>query len=264
MVLMTIITLPINSNALSTINLKIDGEQINFTSGKPYIDERNRTQIPVRDAAEAFGADISWNSETKTVEILYFGTKVELPIGCKYMIVNGKTTTIDTEARIKDDRTYLPIRPVFEALGATVNWDGTSNTIVAVKNDSANKYEQEILSFDAITFEDFRDMFKYEGNLIENSNSVWVNATYKGSLSDSEFAKLWKSIPNEILENYLKNIAIEKQRKNPQYDVTIKYAHGRTGIFVEYSLGMSGCSKNGLAFAKPENPFESKEINPLD
>jgi hypothetical protein len=170
LMIMIIISMPITTNALSTISLKIDGEQTNFTSGQPFIDESNRTQIPVRDAAEAFGADISWRDETKTVEILYLGTKIELPIGQKYMIVNGEKTPIDTEARIKDDRTYLPIRPVFEALSATVRWDGTTNTITVVKNDSDIIInEQEILNSDVITYEEFRDMFEYDGVLLEDA-----------------------------------------------------------------------------------------------
>lgn len=38
------------------------------------------------------------------------------------MTVNDKSIQMDTSAIIKDDRTYIPVRFVAEALGLTVEW----------------------------------------------------------------------------------------------------------------------------------------------
>lgn len=63
------------------------------------------------------------------------GTRVEVPIGAPYLLVNGKRVEMDTTAQIVDTRTYLPIRPVMEAFGAYVTWDN-ANRLVVIKTGS--------------------------------------------------------------------------------------------------------------------------------
>ena len=40
----------------------------------------------------------------------------------------------DTPARAVNDRTLVPLRAIFESMGASVNWDNTSKTITAIKD----------------------------------------------------------------------------------------------------------------------------------
>lgn len=56
--------------------------------------------------------------------------------------VNG--TPIETEAVIIDDRTYVPLRGVFEAAGATVTWDDETQTAGVNISHSAN--DDELIS----------------------------------------------------------------------------------------------------------------------
>ena len=62
--------------ANSTVKLKI-GENKADVNGKTVIFDtkaiirNNRTMVPVRFISEALGAKVSWNQETKTVEIEY-------------------------------------------------------------------------------------------------------------------------------------------------------------------------------------------------
>lgn len=53
------------------------------------------------------------------------GVQVAVPIGQPWMTVNGHRVDLDTAAQIRDNRTYLPIRPVLEAFGAYVTWTGS-------------------------------------------------------------------------------------------------------------------------------------------
>jgi hypothetical protein len=43
--------------------------------------------------------------------------------------INGEQKTLDSPPVIKNSRTLLPIRPVVEALGGTVSWDGTEKKV---------------------------------------------------------------------------------------------------------------------------------------
>jgi hypothetical protein len=43
--------------------------------------------------------------------------------------VNGSTRPLDSPPIIKNGRTLLPIRPIVEALGGTVGWDGAEKKV---------------------------------------------------------------------------------------------------------------------------------------
>lgn len=54
--------------------------------------------------------------------------------------LDGQTITVDNASPImKDERTFLPFRGVFEALGATVDYDAASKTITAQRGDITAK-----------------------------------------------------------------------------------------------------------------------------
>jgi hypothetical protein len=45
---------------------------------------------------------------------------------------NGDEVTFDVNPFLKDGRTMVPFRKVFEVLGADVSWDSSTNTVTAV------------------------------------------------------------------------------------------------------------------------------------
>lgn len=50
------------------------------------------------------------------------------------VILDGATLNFDVEPQIINDRTMVPMRAIFEALGASVEWDGGSRKITSVKD----------------------------------------------------------------------------------------------------------------------------------
>jgi len=98
----------------------------------PYI-ENNRTYVPVRYLAYALGVsgnDITWDSATKTVTLTKGTDVVTLVMGSTTLDKNGVTTTMDVAPSITDGRTMLPARWVAEAFGATVEWNGATQTVL--------------------------------------------------------------------------------------------------------------------------------------
>ena len=49
--------------------------------------------------------------------------------------LNGRELVLDAEPVIADDTTLIPLRNVLEELGLTVDWNGESQTVTAVKDD---------------------------------------------------------------------------------------------------------------------------------
>jgi len=52
------------------------------------------------------------------------------------VIVNGTALTFDQPPIIENSRTLVPLRIIFEALGAEVDWDQTTQTVTAIKGDA--------------------------------------------------------------------------------------------------------------------------------
>ena len=104
------------------IRIVRDGEEIPFRIEKPFIDESNRTQVPLRVIMEHLGCNVVYDDTEKTVEAAKLGICVTLKIGSEDMVVNGEVIKMDTTAQIVDDRTYIPIRYIAEALGYDVIW----------------------------------------------------------------------------------------------------------------------------------------------
>jgi len=49
--------------------------------------------------------------------------------------LNGVTLEFDVDPQIINDRTMVPLRGIFEALGAEVEWNGGTRTVSAVKGN---------------------------------------------------------------------------------------------------------------------------------
>jgi len=102
----------------------------------PYAKD-NRTYIPVRYLAYSLGVSpegIAWNQESQTVTVTSNGTTVVMTIGSTTMTVNGTPITMDVAPEAVDGRTMLPARYLAEALGATVTWNTTTNSIEIEKS----------------------------------------------------------------------------------------------------------------------------------
>ena len=49
--------------------------------------------------------------------------------------LNGDKIEFDVQPQLIDDRTMVPLRKIFEAMGAVVDWDNDTQTVTATKDD---------------------------------------------------------------------------------------------------------------------------------
>lgn len=195
-----ILILPIQSYA-TEINVKINGTNVVFTqtSGTPFIDSSNRTQVPFRQTMEQFGCTISWDQVNKIAIAEMNGIVVRVPIGEKLIYKNNVQISNDTAALIKDNKTYLPIKVVLEAFGANVKWDSASHTVIVTSNSIIDT-NSTLYKFDAST----GTIMEYLGStyaeddytIPEKINGITVSGVGKGSYFDTKMKTL--RIPNTI------------------------------------------------------------------
>ena len=117
------------NTATTRVRVFINSQLVQFVDGEPFVDSNNRTQIPVRFVSEALGAKVEWEPTAKRVTIIDEGREIILNIDQKKIMVNGQGKTLDTAAKIKDDRTFVPLRFVSEGLGAEVTWDPVGRNV---------------------------------------------------------------------------------------------------------------------------------------
>lgn len=52
------------------------------------------------------------------------------------VVLNGQTLTFDVPPVVENDRTLVPLRTIFEALGASVQWDDATQAVTATKDST--------------------------------------------------------------------------------------------------------------------------------
>jgi hypothetical protein len=112
-----------------TVNIIVNGDEVAFPDAQPYINEDDRTMVPVRFISQQLGAEVSWDEAARTVNIQYYQLAISIPIGEKYAYIAGKKLELDTSAVIKDNRTMVPLRFVSEALGAMVLYNSDFSSV---------------------------------------------------------------------------------------------------------------------------------------
>ena len=116
------------------ITVILDNRELVFNEndgfGIPFINEDHRIMIPLRMPLEAIGANVSYDHINGAVTAVKDTISIKVPINENTIYINGEETSIDTKAIIKDNRTYIPIRSVFEAFGYKVEWHGGSRTVI--------------------------------------------------------------------------------------------------------------------------------------
>lgn len=99
----------------------------------PYITSVGSTLIPLRGLLEEMGATVDWNDENQTITIKTSMMSITMQVGTKlvYIEKGGQNVryTMTAPPKIKNGRTYIPVRFVSEHLGYNVGWDGETKTI---------------------------------------------------------------------------------------------------------------------------------------
>lgn len=87
------------------------------------------TMVPAKDFLTAFGATISWDNETKTMQAAKNGIKLELVEGSKKALLNGGEIQLGAAPVLKNGSLMVPLRTVAEAFGIGMKWDEANKII---------------------------------------------------------------------------------------------------------------------------------------
>nr|WP_283809099.1 copper amine oxidase N-terminal domain-containing protein [Tumebacillus amylolyticus] len=155
---------------------------VNFPDAKPFVDENDRTMVPVRFISEGMGAKVTWFNSIGLVLIQMKDKEVKFLVGEDKAYVDGLETQLDTKSVMKDDRTYVPLRFVSEAMGATVGWDGDKSLVTISYNGSV--------------------MDNPDAHPSNYSGDLWGRKTRTTNLpkNAADFPYILEDLPNEMYE----------------------------------------------------------------
>lgn len=124
--------LAVPAAAQSSVSVQLNGTALNLN---PAPTERaGRVFVPLRGVFENLGASVVYANGV--INATGRGHTVSLKIGSQQATVDGQQQTIDVAPFVIGASTYVPLRFVSQALGASVNYDGT-NRIVALSTNGA-------------------------------------------------------------------------------------------------------------------------------
>jgi len=120
------------------IQVLLNGETMQFDVPPMIMD--NRTMVPMRAIFEALGAEIMWDGEHQTIAAFTPAKTINLAVDDNIAIIfpadlpmpggEPEFIILDVPPTIVDNRTLVPLRFVSEALGATVDWDDITRTVI--------------------------------------------------------------------------------------------------------------------------------------
>lgn len=100
-------------------------------NGTSPIIQDGRTLLPVRAIIESMGGTIEWDNKSNPnwgkVTCELDNNSVQMWIGHDRCYVNGRELILDVPPQIINDRTLIPARALFEAIGCQVEWEENAN-----------------------------------------------------------------------------------------------------------------------------------------
>lgn len=236
-VLLTSIVHP--AAAAAAIKVTVDNVAVAFPDAKPYT-ESSRVLIPVRFVSKALGGTVDYKN--KTVYITQDGKKISMKVNGTKVTVGGKTVTLDVPARVKQNRTYVPLRFVSEALGASVDWNQAKRLVSITTEDG------ETVEVPTVPDQEF-DWKPGYTDLAE--------ALFKQNMKVSQ-GRLTFTLPEDATADYYNYATGKREKLTPGQSYTYSLGKGQGFISVNliypgkddlegYSIFLDGESKGGTA-----------------
>ena len=127
----------VNGSAVIGDELWIDKREVPILYNGNFIETdevarivNNKTMIPLRVISEALDFEVEWIEDTQAIAVTKADKSFITNIGSEQAVVNGVSTILETAPYIHNDRTFIPLRDVSEALGFNVEWKEKWNMVI--------------------------------------------------------------------------------------------------------------------------------------
>ncbi|PYG89704.1 copper amine oxidase-like protein [Ruminiclostridium sufflavum DSM 19573] len=118
-----------SSSATQNIIVSINGKRLSYSESPINVD--GRILIPAAALKEEPDIAVEWVGNTKALVITHAvkSITIYLKIGQPGALVNGSEKELEGTPEIFNGRAFVPLRFIFESMGAKVEWNGTMKTV---------------------------------------------------------------------------------------------------------------------------------------
>lgn len=118
------------------IKVVLNGEEIEFD--QPPVMINDRVMVPIRAVAEKMGDTVKWSGYLNSALIVHADRMVIFKNNSEQALIYADPTEsstwssyyCDVPPQVINDRTLTPVRAIGECLGAKVDWDGDTQTVI--------------------------------------------------------------------------------------------------------------------------------------
>lgn len=125
---------------IGSSNARVNGKIVKIADVVPYINAEERTMVPLRFIAEAFGCKVEYDEASRAIEIAGGDMVIKMTVDDKKYTVNGAELEMDTIPVVENERTLVPVRMVAEALNKKVEY--YNGLVVIAEEDVSEKDPQ--------------------------------------------------------------------------------------------------------------------------
>ncbi len=192
-----------------------------YGDAAPYIDS-DRVMLPLRAVTEVLGGKVEWIPESKTVTVNKSdkaddntAADFSISIGKEFAFIRGEKISTDIPAKIKEERTYIPLYLAAKALDVNVKWDAETKTVKIFTDETAEELTSVKAEADSeIPEEYFATVYLGITNYGQNSKDNLPSIGHKFFINGEK--KVFKissdesyTLQNRLAEGYVYNIKLE-------------------------------------------------------
>lgn len=238
-----LLILPNLAEAATPIRLWV-GDHFVISDVNPYI-ENGRTLVPLRFVSTSLGYDVKWNGKDRTVTLSVGDTRIVYTIDSTAVRVTAadRTTTIhsDVPARIKDGRTFVPIRILSELEAKPISWDADRRVVILSSDYMKGPITEKVVN----------NVGEQLAAAVNKEGGIYFKGTYDAKTMQIYVTPVGKRVEEyrELFKTY------PRFTKKEQGDMIVKD--------LNFALSLSGnvYGQTGIAYAVTLlNPVSPKQV----
>jgi len=122
------------NTGINNVTYFIDDQYVGMANEIPYTTYIDATNFSGAHTLKAVCEFKNGKKLEKECEVLVYNNNSDIAVE-----IFGKKIEFDQNPVLYKDRTMVPVRRIFEELGAKVSWDNTTQTVIATKGDKIVK-----------------------------------------------------------------------------------------------------------------------------
>lgn len=211
----------VNVTAQEDVIVIVNGEKVDFTGDQPPVIQNGRTLVPFRAVFEKMGAEVNWFEDIRLCEATYGGVSVGIKIGeTTVSLGEGANIESNVPAQIINSRTMVPLRVLSESIGAQVDWDGDTRTVVVTTSPITGESPEKL------------DYTMENAGVRNMDTDVTVNYSYPVITTEYTFKDKLNEIISADVTEAMESLADSYEGNAKEIEAESKITYNEAGIFM--------------------------------